>query len=68
MRYYAVEYKVWENNNNPTLDDYKMTEVDADELPEEEMYEFEYFDLYKVYFKTKVEQLQFILDELKKWS
>ena len=67
MKYYGVEYKV-RGINNFHLEDFKRTEVDADKLPEEEMYEFEHFDLYKVYFKTKVEQLQFILDELRKWS
>lgn len=68
MRYYAVEYKVRENNNNPTLDDYKRSEIELSRMPKNEVYEFEDYDLHKVYFKTKAEQLQFILNELNAWS
>lgn len=67
MRYYAVEYKV-RDENNMTLDDYKLSEGESETFPENEMYEFNDYDLYKDYFKTKTEQLEFVVNELKKWS
>ena len=67
MRYYAVEYKI-RDDNNMTLDDYKLSEGVAESLPKNEMYEFNEYDLYKDYFKTKEEQLGFVLSELGKWS
>lgn len=68
MTYYSVEYKIRENGNRMTSNDYKRGEVESDKKPDDIIMEFKDYDLYRIYFYTKAEQIQFILDEVTKWQ
>jgi len=68
MTYYSVEFKIRENGNRMTSNDYKRGEVESKTKPNDTMLEFKDYDLYRVYFNTKAEQIQFILDEVTKWQ
>lgn len=68
MIYYSVEYKIRENGNRMTSNDYKRGEVESEKKPDDIIMEFKDYDLYRIYFNTKAEQIQFIIDEVTKWQ
>lgn len=68
MRFYSVTYKIYENDNNVNVDSFDRCVVETNNKPADECTEFQDYDLYVRYFDTQEEQLEFILDEIKKWK